>query len=508
VIHNAAADFPDASITLDMSDDVTVAVRPGLERALYELIENAAKHTGADPTVAVSVEAVPNAVRIQIDDDGPGLAKIEQQVLTEGAETPLEHGSGLGLWLAHWIVTSHDGTIEATITDDGTCMSIELPRNTTTTAQDVYEHDHPTIQRVQDKFRAVFDEASDAILIADDDGRYIEANERAADLFELPKSALLGRSIREFVPDDFDFEEKWAEFQAADGDRGTLRIVSANGTERIVEYSAKPNVVSGQHLSILRDVTEREKRKEEVELAETVFQNTQDAIFLIDVIETDEFRVQRVNSAYEELTGLANTDIQGKTPREIVGDEIGAQIEAQYNRCVARQETIQYPEEIPVDGEQRHWETKLTPIIEDGEVVKLVGAMRDVTARRERTDELSRLDTALDTVLSNVPVVFWTTDDEGTFTRSQGGALAKLGLEAGEVVGNSLFDVFDDHSDIKTQAAKALDGDAVTATITVGDCMFETWFQPVRGDDGALVGTAGLAYDVTDHDRRTVDNEV
>jgi len=503
VIHDVAAEFPDASITLEEADDVTLAVRPSLERALYELIGNAAKHTGAAPTVTVSVEAVPNAVRIRIDDNGPGLAKIEQRVLTEGTETPLEHGTGLGLWLAYWIVTSHDGTIEATVTDDGTCMSIELPRNAATTAQDVHERDEPTIARVQDKFRAVFDEASDAILIADDDGRYIEANERAADLFELPKPSLLGRSIREFVPDDLDFKETWAEFQATDQDRGRLTIVSANGTERIVEYSAKPNVVPGQHLSILRDITEREKRKEEIELAETVFQNTQDAIFLIDVIEPDEFRVQRVNSTYEELTGLVNTDIQGKTPREIAGDEIGADIESQYSQCVAQQETIQYPEEIPVDGEQRHWETKLTPIIEDGEVVKLVGAMRDVTARRERTDELSRLDTALETVLSNVPIVFWTTDDEGVFTRSQGGALAELGLEAEEVVGDSLFDVFNDYPDIKAQARRALDGEAVTATNTVGDTVFEAWFQPVQGDDGTLVGTAGLAYDATDRDHRS-----
>jgi len=627
VIHDVSPEFPEASITLEEADDVTVAVRPGLERALYELIENAAKHTGAAPTVTVSVEAVPNAVRIHIDDNGPGLAKIEQQVLTKGTETPLEHGTGLGLWLAYWIVTSHDGTIEATV-NDGTCMSIELPRNAATAAQDAHERDEPTLARVQDKFRAVFDEASDAILIVDDHGRPIEVNERAADLFELPKPALLGRSIGEFGPDALSFEESWAEFQAPDRDSGTLSITSANGSERIIEYSAKPNVVPGQHLLILRDVTEREQRREalleerrfidqaldtltdvfyvvdpdgglrrwnqrfeevtgydedtladiaavelfadadreriataieqtlaggdvsveadfltadgrrvpyeftgarltdtqgtvtglvgvgrniterneherELELAETVFQNSQDAFFLIDVVEDDEFRVQRVNSRYEELTGLAGTEIQGKTPQEIVGEEVGATIESQYHRCVDRRETIQYPEEIPVDGDQRYWETKLTPVIDDGEVVKLVGAMRDVTARRERIEELSRLDTALETVLANVPGVFWTTDDEGVFTRSQGGALATLGLEAGEVVGDSLFDVFDDHPDIKAQARRALDGAAVTATNTVGDTVFEIWFQPVRDDDGTLVGTAGLAYDVTDRDHRS-----
>jgi len=145
--------------------------------------------------------------------------------------------------------------------------------------------------------------------------------------------------------------------------------------------------VPGQHLTILRDVTGREARKQERQLAETVFENVQDAVFLIDVVDEQEFYVLRVNNAYEDLTELSNDDIQGKTPPEIVGSEHGAEIESRYRECIKRRETIQYSETIPVEGEERHWETRLTPVIEDGTVVRLVGAMRDVTpseqARRE-----------------------------------------------------------------------------------------------------------------------------
>lgn len=127
------------------------------------------------------------------------------------------------------------------------------------------------------------------------------------------------------------------------------------------------------------DITERIEREQQQELAEIVFENTQDALFVIDVTENREFYIERVNEVYEELTGLSNAEIVGKAPRQVVGDKIGSELESQYCECVERQETIKYSEDIPVDGEQRQWETKVTPVISEGGVDKLVGAMRDVT---------------------------------------------------------------------------------------------------------------------------------
>ena len=139
-----------------------------------------------------------------------------------------------------------------------------------------------------------------------------------------------------------------------------------------------------------------------------MFENTQDALFVIDVTDTvsyrhvtdfdtpgcressrrysqqyenQEFYVERINAVYEALTGPSTVDIAGKTSTEIVGDEIGSEIESQYRGCVERQETIKYPEEIPVNGEQRQWETKVTPVFSEGQVDKLVGAMRDITTK-------------------------------------------------------------------------------------------------------------------------------
>ena len=100
-----------------------------LERALFEILDNAAAHAGADPEVCVdlSVAEGDERVAIRIEDDGPGLASNERAVLDGRSETPLEHGTGLGLWLANWIVTGLGGEIRVDDPDDtGTAVSILL----------------------------------------------------------------------------------------------------------------------------------------------------------------------------------------------------------------------------------------------------------------------------------------------------------------------------------------------------------------------------------------------
>ncbi|WP_226004288.1 PAS domain S-box protein [Natrinema salinisoli] len=102
----------DATISVTTTGDYHAWADPGLELVVDNLLENAVRHTGAAPTVEVTVERDDEGIRLSIDDDGPGIPPAEIAVVTgESDITQLTHSSGLGLWLVRWMVDSYGGSI-------------------------------------------------------------------------------------------------------------------------------------------------------------------------------------------------------------------------------------------------------------------------------------------------------------------------------------------------------------------------------------------------------------
>jgi len=246
---------------------------------------------------------------------------------------------------------------------------------------------------------------------------------------------------------------------------------------------------------------ERREARNELELAETVFKQAQDGIFVVDV-DDGTFRIERVNPAYGELTGMDVDEMRGKTPVEVVGEEFGAEVERRYRECLTRREPIEYEERLPFDDEVMTWQTKLAPVVEDGTVVRLVGVTRDVTENRQRQRQLAELRQGIDTLTEQVPMVLFAYDAEGVFTRLEGSGLETLGLQPGEAVGESIFELFGDHDTITDHARRSIDGEAVHGTVEIDGRIFEVWHKPVleaSDDTGRVVG---FALDVTERTER------
>lgn len=130
LITEIEAEFPDATVAGDLPDTARVASLPRIETALWELLENAAKHGGDPPAIEVDLTETEHRTVIAIHDDGPGLPDSERQVLATGTEEPLVHGQGLGLYLAYWLVTNLQGEITIPTVEDGTTIEVRLPKAT------------------------------------------------------------------------------------------------------------------------------------------------------------------------------------------------------------------------------------------------------------------------------------------------------------------------------------------------------------------------------------------
>lgn len=137
VVERVSADmtdrFPEAAMTVE-TPDPEIDVKANVELATEVLVENAIVYNDQPvPEVEIAVTLTngsgpgPNAV-LTVSDNGPGIPDEERTVIEEGEETPLFHGSGLGLWIVHWTVTLAGGQVEIIDREPrGTTVSITLP---------------------------------------------------------------------------------------------------------------------------------------------------------------------------------------------------------------------------------------------------------------------------------------------------------------------------------------------------------------------------------------------
>jgi PAS domain S-box-containing protein len=241
---------------------------------------------------------------------------------------------------------------------------------------------------------------------------------------------------------------------------------------------------------------------------EIIFREMEDAIFFVDVQQTDEdyiFRFLRNNASHRDLTGLAEDELRGKTPQELLGDEQGASVEANYRRCVEQRETIQYEETLEFPAGTSHWQTKLTPISDDGHITQIVGVARDITEQKEQQQKLQRLDRRFETVLKTMSAAVFLKNTDGEYLLMNQACRELFNVDYQDIVGLTDEDFFP--SEVAQQAQKddwqviengemiELEEEVPTA---MGNTVRLTRKSPVYDDDGAIIGLCGVSTDITE----------
>ncbi|CQR53224.1 MULTISPECIES: PAS domain-containing sensor histidine kinase [Haloferax] len=128
-VSRAEATYPEATMRTDIETGLNARVDSRVGAALDELIANALKHGGETVDIDVCrTEDDDSKLVVRVADDGPGIPDEEWRVIKRGEETPLEHGTGMGLWLVHWVVKKSGGSMELEASPSGgTAVTLKLP---------------------------------------------------------------------------------------------------------------------------------------------------------------------------------------------------------------------------------------------------------------------------------------------------------------------------------------------------------------------------------------------
>jgi signal transduction histidine kinase len=125
-----------ATCSIAAGAETIQADRFRLEQVIENLFANATRHTRDGGRITLKAELSGNAVSLQVEDSGEGIAPehlpyvFDRFYKASSADGIASPGSGLGLSIVKAIVTRHGGRVSASSTlGQGTAVTVELPVN-------------------------------------------------------------------------------------------------------------------------------------------------------------------------------------------------------------------------------------------------------------------------------------------------------------------------------------------------------------------------------------------
>jgi two-component system, sporulation sensor kinase E len=127
------------------------------------------------------------------------------------------------------------------------------------------------LRESEQKFRKIFDNAMDGILLWDNRCNIIDANPNASKILKLPKEELVANYLHYYLQQEQlqDLQNHWKDCPDSEELSGEVCLEDETGMQ-IIEYSAKKNVIEGLHMTIFRNITEKREMEDQLRKSDTL----------------------------------------------------------------------------------------------------------------------------------------------------------------------------------------------------------------------------------------------
>jgi len=243
------------------------------------------------------------------------------------------------------------------------------------------------LRETEGRFQAIFDQALDAILITDRDGRFLDANRAAIELlgYELPE--LRRRRVGQLI-DAEDLRRdpiSWTDLDAGHSVRRERRLIQRDGSRVPAELVTTP-LEDGRRLTVARDIRARRAAETRLELLSRALERSPAPTLITDARGT----IQYVNPRFTQVTGWNAADSIGQTPRLLASGRTPAELYREmWSTIAAGREWTGTLLNRRRNGELFWWDLAISPITaDDGSVQAFVAIGEDVSRRREESERM------------------------------------------------------------------------------------------------------------------------
>ena len=375
---------------------------------------------------------------------------------------------------------------------------------------------HPAFEQLQEKYSALFDQASDAIVLWNLDMKITAVNRKAEELSGLKRKHLVGQSVLSVLEED-SVKDAVQHFRAMlkngkPTPQHNLMIKCSEGV-KVGEVSSAPIMVEGEiagFQTVIRDVTERTSREEALQESEeklrVTFDSLADGVILTDF----ESKILDLNDAALSIFGYKKREeLLGKKGLEILLSPASLEQAREGIRRVLEGQPRDHAEYVGLRKDGTEFPVEVAAGLvrnTEGEPTEFITVVKDITERIQSEEALRESEEKLQAMFDSVADGITVTDLDGTILDTNNAALKMYGCsKREEMIGRNgmAFLNKEEQGKARRNMEKILKEGAIAGiehTVLRKDGTeypIETSAAVIRDKDGNPVGLVSIAKDIT-----------
>jgi len=382
---------------------------------------------------------------------------------------------------------------------------LTIEKEEPSTKKDVSKKD---AQRLQDSYRKIFQTMSEGFvlheIICNEDGepydlRILDINPAFEQLTGLRKEDVLGRTIRQVLPDEDPLLIKTLGTVALTGKPMEFENHSGalKGYYKIISYS--PTLL--QVAALFSDITKEKDAENNIKKMEAInraiLNSIPDQVFIL----SDNGTFLDYRSPLGGVTYSPPKSFLGKTINEVLPAELASQIESKMAEAQKSSLVQIFEYKLPVKGKDKYYEARISPG-SDGIFVTLV---RNIDEHKRMEQALLESERRFRAAIDNFPYTFIIYDRDLRISYINRVGLEMCGMSEEEVIGHADEELFS--AGITTPYMESLRRALATGTMQSvksvqkmqsGKVTIVFNYVPILDEQGRICQILGINFDVTE----------
>ncbi len=324
-------------------------------------------------------------------DQYPLALKVLEEIMNKGAQEGL----------SEFTLTRKDGTT-LTIESNGSLIFRDgKPYAILGVARDITERKlaEGALKESENRYRTVFENVSDFLIIHELDGTIIETNIASIQSSGYSPEDFKGLNIRDLIPEKYrgGFSEYLHRVVETGRDDGLLRVRTKDGNHRVVEYKnvlirysdGTPRYIQGSARDITEQVKAQKALKESKEKYRNIIDNMQEGYFEVDLAGSFTF----FNHVICDNLGYTADELAGMNYQDYMDQENARKVFEQFHQVFRTGKSVKAFEweQIRKNGNPMYVEASIMLIRNArGDPEGFQGIVRDITERKEAENDRVR----------------------------------------------------------------------------------------------------------------------